>query len=68
MKICVKIWHFWPIYRFLGRLEVIGRFKTRFTAHSALSVHVTGRKAPSYGPERLTGRNGSSLRAVTFSA
>ena len=51
MKICVKIWPLWPLYMFLGRLEVIGRFKTRFTAHLALSVQVTGRNALQFQPE-----------------
>ena len=57
MKICVKIWPFWPLYTFLGRLEGIGRFKTRFSAIWAFTVQVTGRKA------LLTGQN--ALRVVT---
>ena len=52
MKVCVKIWTFWPLYMFLGRLEGISRFKTRFPTIWIFSVQVTGRKAP-------------SLRAVT---
>ena len=68
MEICVNSGRSGPYIVFLGRLDGISRFKTRFTAIPTRSVRVTGRKAPSYGPERLTGRNGSSLRAVTFSA
>ena len=57
MKICVNSGRSGPYIVFLGRLDGISRFKTRFTAHLALSVHVTGRKA------LLTAQN--ALRVVT---
>ena len=50
MKIYVNSGRSGPYIVFLGRLDSISRFKTRFTAIPTRSVRVTGRKAPFLRP------------------